>query len=508
MAKLTIMINDRPARIYRIIKKITIGRDSESDVQVLDQKVSRRHISIEKLKGFFILKDLSSRNGTYLNDVRVDRTELKAGDRIRIGNTQMTFGEEPYVDSAENTETGDMVVPKDESEDPISFQYEPHRLKDYAENLSKQNELKAIIRQLSEMLAFAGYNRPLESASIVFQGIQDIIHEMIPTDRSFIIIRNRNTDKLETVAVRSTDKPGHEPDFERSLFRRVYFQGVSLLSQNGFEAAGKKSRSVFSRTARSAICVPLRYGSKILGMIYIDARRGSDRFTKDDLITISAIAAIAGIQVDTLQSYKELQTRSTSFLLVMAELAENNLDSKQKGRSRRIAGRVRMIANCMGLPDDQVELITGAAFISSLQNHVSKPDAITETLPEGRAGSNDEEPEIMRIMDNLPNFKEVTRIVRHCNENFDGSGVPNNLSGNDIPLGSRIIRTVLLMEEIDETEATKINAGLQLFTGSILDPMVLRAVKQCLAGIVDNCCFEENTEQKSGNKISIKNKEK
>ena len=77
---------------------VTIGRESGNFVKLDDHEVSRRHAEIRRVGQTFILGDLKSSNGTFLNDSRVERAELTGGDRIRIGRTVLAYsgdGEEP-----------------------------------------------------------------------------------------------------------------------------------------------------------------------------------------------------------------------------------------------------------------------------------------------------------------------------------------------------------------------------------------------------------------------------
>lgn len=67
---------------------LSIGRSREADIPLLDDKASRVHCGIRLSDGDFYLKDLKSRNGTFVNGQRVEDTvKLKAGDRIQVGST-------------------------------------------------------------------------------------------------------------------------------------------------------------------------------------------------------------------------------------------------------------------------------------------------------------------------------------------------------------------------------------------------------------------------------------
>ena len=71
---------------------IVIGRADDADIPLDDQSVSRKHVRITKQKKEFIVADLGSTNGTYLNDVKIpEPTTLRNGDRIKIGTTIFKF---------------------------------------------------------------------------------------------------------------------------------------------------------------------------------------------------------------------------------------------------------------------------------------------------------------------------------------------------------------------------------------------------------------------------------
>ena len=64
---------------------VTIGRASDCSIPIKDRYLSRRHAEIVAGDGHWVLKDLGSANGTYLNGSRVERElRLHAGDRIRL----------------------------------------------------------------------------------------------------------------------------------------------------------------------------------------------------------------------------------------------------------------------------------------------------------------------------------------------------------------------------------------------------------------------------------------
>ncbi|HMO03550.1 MAG TPA: FHA domain-containing protein [Kiritimatiellia bacterium] len=72
-------------------RSITIGRSPDADIILLDDKVSRVHCGIRLWDGEFYIKDLKSKNGTFVNGRRVEVAKLKASDIIKVGGYTFTF---------------------------------------------------------------------------------------------------------------------------------------------------------------------------------------------------------------------------------------------------------------------------------------------------------------------------------------------------------------------------------------------------------------------------------
>jgi pSer/pThr/pTyr-binding forkhead associated (FHA) protein len=63
----------------------TIGRNSSCDLYIPLTPVSRKHCQLNRHQGALKVRDLGSRNGTYVNGERIDEAEIKAGDFIKVG---------------------------------------------------------------------------------------------------------------------------------------------------------------------------------------------------------------------------------------------------------------------------------------------------------------------------------------------------------------------------------------------------------------------------------------
>jgi pSer/pThr/pTyr-binding forkhead associated (FHA) protein len=72
-----------------------IGRGSDSDLQLLDQGISRRHLDIQYDGHYATAYDLGSTNGTTVNGHEISSHVLRHGDVVRIGHTRIVFHQDP-----------------------------------------------------------------------------------------------------------------------------------------------------------------------------------------------------------------------------------------------------------------------------------------------------------------------------------------------------------------------------------------------------------------------------
>ena len=91
---------------------LNIGRSSGNDLILDDLKVSRSHAQLRLINGHYVIFDLDSTGGTFVNDQRVTQSTLYPGDVISLAGVPLIFGQEPtpsggtqeYIPSAEELE--------------------------------------------------------------------------------------------------------------------------------------------------------------------------------------------------------------------------------------------------------------------------------------------------------------------------------------------------------------------------------------------------------------------
>jgi hypothetical protein len=81
-----------PGMIYDLDGDLVLGRGETTEIRLHDPFASSRHARVYEQGGIVVIEDLGSTNGTYLNEELLDAPRpLHPGDRVRIGDSEMTF---------------------------------------------------------------------------------------------------------------------------------------------------------------------------------------------------------------------------------------------------------------------------------------------------------------------------------------------------------------------------------------------------------------------------------
>jgi len=120
MAKLFFVGLDGTEKSYRLQthRPFTVGRDPGNDIILRDPKVSRHHAEIVFERGFFVLHDLASANGTYINGKRVRVAPLTHGAKLRMGNSYGRFSEELPTEADAEPESEQASQPQVIAQEP------------------------------------------------------------------------------------------------------------------------------------------------------------------------------------------------------------------------------------------------------------------------------------------------------------------------------------------------------------------------------------------------------
>src|SRR5215470_6369165 len=128
MARIFFVGLDGTEKSYRLQthRPFTVGRDPGNDIILRDPKVSRHHAEIVFERGFFVLHDLASANGTYVNGKRVRVAPLTHGAKLRMGNTYGRFSEELPTESDADEQSASTAAPPPNLESMPTSQHDSY----------------------------------------------------------------------------------------------------------------------------------------------------------------------------------------------------------------------------------------------------------------------------------------------------------------------------------------------------------------------------------------------
>ena len=199
MAQLQILKGDAPGKQHALTAdRMVIGRQSDCDIVLDSNSVSRRHAEVVADGGAFFVEDLGSRNGTYVNGRKIEgRTRLAENDRIKICDMLLTFHDQPPAAEAEE-EADELAITLSEEEggSTITSTLDVASGSRLGLEANADIKLKAIVeisRNLSTTL----------KVQELLPKIVDHLFKVFPqADRGFILLEDESTKRLVPKAVK------------------------------------------------------------------------------------------------------------------------------------------------------------------------------------------------------------------------------------------------------------------------------------------------------------------
>ena len=132
-ANLVLLAKNGKQKTFPIPSNVTvIGRRKNCDFRIPLESVSRRHCQLSYEEGNLRIRDLGSRNGTYLNGKKVEEVEVQPGDFLQIGPVTFAF----QIDGQPNTITGPPQQKNSSSRAENSSDQTPEQSDDLQDSLS------------------------------------------------------------------------------------------------------------------------------------------------------------------------------------------------------------------------------------------------------------------------------------------------------------------------------------------------------------------------------------
>jgi len=177
--------------------ELSFGREPSNQISLLDSLVSRRHCVIRRDGQGFLIKDLDSRNNTFVNDVPVNERVLVDGDQIRIGKSILVFQGQPQERSGEDaslrldsgpTPSGATMVLR--KQDAIYLQPARPGALDASERT---------VRDLNVLLNFSKTLNSVHGMAALQQKVLEAILEISTADRAAILLMEDGAEEFTSI---------------------------------------------------------------------------------------------------------------------------------------------------------------------------------------------------------------------------------------------------------------------------------------------------------------------
>ena len=318
-------------------ESLIIGRETAANLCIADASVSRRHSKIEKKENGFVLTDLESLNGTFVNDLPIKSRLLEHGDRVRIGDSQFLF----------LTHEGDAT-----SKSSDVRLDEAHVVSGSTVQIRLDEAIYQMTRDLSALMKISTTINSIRGLDNLLERLLELLFEVVPAQRGAILLTSEGS--FETSLVFGLDR-AHGKDaavhVSRTIVQQVLRDGVALLANDAPSETRLVTDSLIAARTHSVLCVPLILFDRKLGVLYLDSTDARDQFNRDHLQLVTAIAGIAAVAIENARQFEWLETENERLL------ADVNIEHNMVGESAAMQRVYHFISKVA--PRDATVLIGG-----------------------------------------------------------------------------------------------------------------------------------------------------
>jgi len=298
--------------------KCTLGRGPGNSVVLQDERSSRCHAEVVASADGWLLRDLGSRNGTRVGDEAISGDHpLSSGDTIRIGGTQIIYGEgDPPTDPAgvspESAETSEVSLDLKQWSAAITLRRDKGRLLDdireSAGSVPRVGQAAARLCRLAFSLA-----RGSDTAEVARLALEAAMQGSNAA-RGIVLLPPPSPvqDQTRPPKVTSLLPVASAPAGWPADGRLPAGATATVLSTNEAIVVGQPPSAAPSDGAHSSISAPVRVGGRPVGVMHVELAPGARQSTLDDLEFVMAVCDALGVAVENLATRERLSVRLAS----------------------------------------------------------------------------------------------------------------------------------------------------------------------------------------------------
>jgi len=289
------------------------GRNQASpifDVVSNDLVVSRDHAEISKIDDFFVVADLGSNNGTFLNGTKItDAVRLHDGDRLSIGDLEFIFCEsEPVRQTAVGSDAAALThFFEDTDSSRIDSQID---LSDSSHGTLASADAR--LQTLVDMLSKLGGS--LELDAVLHDVLQSLLSVFTQADRGFIGLKYPDVGRPIPAAVLHRDEDQRDVVcVSCTIADDVMSTKTAIRSKDAKrDPRFDSSESVQQSPIRSVMCAPLLGpDGSALGILQVDTADGKRYFEHEDLEILVAVSGLVSVALQYSKLHEQVVRQQT-----------------------------------------------------------------------------------------------------------------------------------------------------------------------------------------------------
>jgi HD-GYP domain-containing protein (c-di-GMP phosphodiesterase class II) len=245
-----------------------------------------------------------------------------------------------------------------------------------------------------------------------------------------------------------------------------------------------------AHTSRSVLAVPIRDGGKVVGVLNANNKDAKSSMNDDDLTLLCCLSDMLMLTWSRAASLSENKRVARETLTALKAVVDHTRRHKTKLSDCSYFEWTLAIARELDLDEDEVKAIGYAATVHDVGMRLLGEKAIERTgeLSDRELNYLREHPaEGARLVMPLEYEEKVGEIILGHHERFDGTGYPNRLKGEQIPIGARILAVMDAFEAMTVGRPYRENLSLKEATrelrscsGTQFDPKVVDVVLNIL----------------------------
>lgn len=300
MALLQVLKGPLPGQQHHLERdRSVMGRHPDCDIVIDVGAVSRQHAHIQAVNGGFAIEDLGSRNGTFVNDQKIEGPKhLKDQDEIRICDVVFAFRDRA-ASATVDLPVPDSTVSVEETDEGTSTIMSKLDLSTSSSGVRVQVNPEVKLRAFMEITQSLAKAISLDD---VLPKILDSLFKIFAqADRGFVVMQDSPSAPPITKAVKYRRAGSDDtPRISRTIFKEAMTSKQAILSADAAtDSRFGTSQSIADFRIRSMMCVPMIDSEgKALGIVQIDTLDQRARFQQEDLEVLASVAAQAAFAVE------------------------------------------------------------------------------------------------------------------------------------------------------------------------------------------------------------------